>query len=506
MRQRYDFIDAAYRSRPLREPVAGALGRLGAKLSQGRVVPISGSGLSAGAPTGLPSGAALGVMLRQWAESKGLGATISALASPDDLGEVAEAVEAALGRDVLLTELLRMVLWRRARFNLGHLAIALMFAEGWITIGFTTNWDLLVLDAADTLDAADLPCPCNIPTLQVSTPPMHVHLHGSVDAPDTLVATTTDLSRPGALDWSEPQLRGVLTMGEPMLVGFAVEPDYIVSTLEELLNVMGAPPAAVISLDSQADFIAKSPRLASATNLTATSGPYVSGSATESLGDVVRSTYAEKLGLVLREAERRALQAVATPAALSPAGVGLVGDVLLGSSLADFLALLWRGAVLATDDVSALQPTLVGTEDDLADALAVLMILCSSGDVSGIEVQGEALRISYAAGLLDVWVVVPPQRSQITRIVRAAYLASSHFTRPGDDAIPLLLLCARTFGRPPPGGPVTLLSPGTALATSGRLTMPQRQPVDVLTLDDVDERCRSFAGTPPHQLSDIARL
>ena len=504
MRRRYNFTDASYESRPLSAPIAPELGRLAAKLSQGRVVPISGSGLSAGTPSGLPSGVALGVKLKQWAESMGLGAAMTALARPDDLGDVAEIVETALGRDVLLTEILGMVPWRRTRFNLAHLAIALMFAEGWITVGFTANWDLLVLSAADTVEASDLPCPCDVPTLQASRLPMHVHVHGRVDAPDTLVATTSDLSRPQALDWTEPQLRGALTMGEPMLVGFGVEPAYIIETLEEMLRVVGVSPAAVISLDPQADFVAKSPRLAAATQITANDGPYIAGGATEILGDVVRHRYAQKLGGVITEAERRAAQAVVPPAALTPAGVSLASEVLRGGSLGDLLGLLWRTAVLATNDLSARQPTLNATESELADSLAVLMILCSCADVTAIHVQGEAIQLSYAAGALDVWFVVPPERGQITGAVTASVLASSHFTRPGDELIPLLLICARTFGRPPPGGPVTLLSRG---ASPGRLTTQQREPIDVLTLDEVDERCRELSGAAPlPALGDIVRF
>jgi hypothetical protein len=506
LRQRYDFNDPAYEATPLQAPVRIELGRLAAKLEQGRVVPISGSGLSAGPPSRLPSGVALGVRLRHWAESKGLGPQIAALPNPDDLGEVAELVEAELGRDVLIGELLAMVPWRRKPFNLAHLAIALMFAEGWITVGFTANWDSLVLAAADTVETTDLPCPCNVATLQTSRPPMHVHVHGRADTPDTLVATTSDLSRPQALDWTEPQLRGALTMGEPMLVGFAVEPGYIVETLEQMLDVMGVAPAAVISLDDQAEFVAKSPRLAAAAQITDTNGPYVAGSATEVLGDVVRHRYAERLSGVLDESERRANGAVASPAVVTSTGVQRVRRALLDAPLAQFLALIWRAAVLATGDSDARQPTLNATEQDLADALAVLMILCSCHDVTDLAAHGEGIRISFSGGSVDTWIALPRDKSQVTTVVTASSTASAHFTRPGDDAIPLLLICARTFGRPPPGGPIGLLTRGPAAGPRGRLTTHRRDPTDVLTLDEIDDRCRSVGGSTPPSLTDLVRL
>ena len=397
-----------------------------------------------------------------------------------------------------------MIPWRRAAFNLGHLAIALMFAEGWITVGFTANWDLLVLNAADSLETADLPCPFSLPTLRLTGLPMHVHVHGRADAPETLVATTNDLSRPDALDWTEPQLRGALTMGEPMLVGFAVEPDYVVATLENMLDVMGVAPAAVISLDVQADFCAKSPRLAAAVGLTPTEGPYVSGSATECLGEVLRHRCADVIQAVLGEAERRARGA--SSAVTTKEGVERVRGILLEAPLADVHALLWRAAVLSSNDLSARQPILRHTVDHLADALAVLMIISSLHDVTDLDVTDEVMRVSHSTGSLDVWISIPGRKRQITEVVTATTQGSSHFSRPGDDKVPLLLICARTFGRPPPGGPSSLvprMSPG---APSGRLTAHQRYPADVLTLDEVDDRCRTTGGSSPPLLSKIVRI
>jgi hypothetical protein len=497
------FRDSSYEVTPLREAIAADLGRLAAKLEQGRVVPISGSGLSAGPPSSLPSGVTLGVEFRRWAEGKGLASQIALLPRPDDLGDLAQVVEHELGRDVLLSQLLSMIPWQRAPFNLGHLAIALMLAEGWITVGFTANWDLLVLAAAGSLEAISLPCPASVPTLHTASPPMHVHVHGRADAPDTLVATTGDLASPAALGWSDPQLRGALTMGEPLLVGFAVEPEYVVRTLETMLGVMGVPAAAVISLDTQADFVAKSPDLAAAVGLTATTGPYVSGSATDCLGEVVRHRYAEQIKSLLVKAEHRAQQAAGPLVATKP-GVDRVVEVLLGGSLAHAQALLWHAAVLSSNDVTARQPILSDVGDHLADALAVLMLVCCLSDVTGLETSGEAMRISHSAGVLDVWLAMPSDGTQITEVVAAMTYGSSHFTRPGDDIVPLLLICARTFGRPPPGGPAGLkprMSPGP----SGRIAAPQRYPGDVLTLGEINDRIAALTGGSPPALTDIVR-
>jgi hypothetical protein len=110
-------------------------------------------------------------------------AEVAGLSDPSDLGEVAEMVEDRFGRPMLISQLVDAADWLGTHFNLVHLAIALMYAEGLLRVGFTANWDRLAQRAAWTIAGLDLSCPCDKPTLAVATPPLFVHMHGDAELP-----------------------------------------------------------------------------------------------------------------------------------------------------------------------------------------------------------------------------------------------------------------------------------------------------------------------------------
>ena len=140
-----------------------------------------GAGLSAGEPTSLPGGAGVAADLGAWAA--GVGIPMGGVADPQDLGEVAQAVEDATDEPTLSKQLLDLEPWSSRPFNLAHLSIALLYSEGLLTVSFTANWDPQVKRAAETIEGMQLSCPCNVPTLQVSSPPTFTHIHGCVEDP-----------------------------------------------------------------------------------------------------------------------------------------------------------------------------------------------------------------------------------------------------------------------------------------------------------------------------------
>src|SRR4029077_16002872 len=133
--------------------------------------------------------------------------------------------------------------------------------------------------------------------------------------------TNADLDAPAAMSWSQPQLAAAIATSDAAIVGFAAEPAYVLRTLEDMLTVIGAPPAAVIDFQPEGEFAARSPRLAAALGVGEPGSPYVEGSAPGGLRAVARGCYAARVRRVLAEAERRADQLTQPPLVLDPSAV-----------------------------------------------------------------------------------------------------------------------------------------------------------------------------------------
>jgi hypothetical protein len=427
-------------------------------------------------------------------------AEVAGLSDPSDLGEVAEMVEDRFGRPMLISQLVDAADWLGTHFNLVHLAIALMYAEGLLRVGFTANWDRLAQRAAWTIAGLDLSCPCDKPTLAVATPPLFVHMHGDAEHPASLVATNRHLAAPGAIEWTEPQLAAAAIVHELVLIGFAAEPKYVLETIESALAATAGTLVAVLSLSSRADFVAASPELARVTGVDADPDLYVEGPATERLGEALRVCYAHLLRGLLDEGERQARE-LAPPLAVTAHGVSLVRDALLGGTLADLLGLLWRAAQLPADSsAEQRQPTVATSGAPVAQALATVFLLSSCSDVTGLDARREGLRVSLHNGrFADLWIVVPGRPIGTTGAVRQASLTSGRFAYPGDDATPLILVCARTLGLPSTTAPAFL----AGSPASGTIASPLRIPADAITLEELDRR-RSSAGAG--RFEDFVRL
>lgn len=494
----YAFTEASFRTRSLSTPlVEPRLARLVMGLLARRIVPFLGAGLSASSPANAPAGGSLAQMLAAHARAAGLGPELAALPDPDDLGEVARVIEGRLGRPVLERLLVNLVSWSARPFNLGHLVIALLYGEQLISMGFTTNWDPLIRRAADTVAGVALSCPCDIPTLRATTPPMLVHLHGDVEHPDSLVATSAQVDAPDARLWTEAQLQAALTVNELLLVGFGVSPEYIVRTIEKVFAIVNAPPAAVIDIQAVGDFVARAPRLAAAAQVDVHCTHYAEGSATEMLAEALRACYAGRTEAVLAESESR-VRALAG-ARVTDVGIQRVRDVVMDGSLSELLGALWRGAFLPTGAAHVRQPTLVGTRDPLASAVATLMLLASAEDVASLERRPHGFRVQHAGDPFDVWIVLPPERMVTLAAARGTAQRSARFTPPADAGVPLMLVCANTDGLPPRGGHAHLVgapppgTPGSAM----------RQPSEVLTLDSLHDRVGSLAASVPYTITSI---
>src|SRR3954447_3608193 len=110
----YHFSEESFAVIPLARDVDPRLQRLVVRLRQGQVFFLTGAGLSAGPPTRLPTGAGVADELTAWAHTEGLGGRLAGLADPRDLGEVAEVLEAAVGRDAVVAYVLAAVPWTRS--------------------------------------------------------------------------------------------------------------------------------------------------------------------------------------------------------------------------------------------------------------------------------------------------------------------------------------------------------------------------------------------------------
>jgi hypothetical protein len=429
-----------------------------------------------------------------------MAAEVAALNDPNDLGEVAEMVEDRFGRAMLINQLVDAADWDGRHFNLVHLAIALLYAEGILQVGFTANWDRLAQRAARTIAGLDLSCPCDKQTLAVAKPPLFVHLHGAAEHPGSLVATNRHLMQPEAIEWTQPQLAAATLVHELVLIGFAAEPAYVLTTIESALAATAGTLVAVLSLSCYSDFVATSPDLARVTGVDADPDLYVEGTATERVGDALRVCYAHFLRDLLDEGERQARE-VALPLGVTSQGVDRVRDALLGGTLADLLGLLWRAAQLPADlTAEERQPTFATSGVAIAQALATIFLLSSCRDVTGLEARREGLRISLqSGGFADLWIVVPGTAVGTPGAIRRASLNSGRFAYPGDDAIPLILVCARTLGLPSTTAPAFL----AGSPVGGTIVSPLRIPTDAITLEELDRR-RPTAGAG--RFEDFVRL
>ena len=488
MTRPYDFAQPSFAVTPLDQAPAAEIGKLALKLSDGRVFLLTGAGLSAGPPTSLPVGPQAAALLRD--EMTAFGLVLTGVGNPDDLGDIAAAVEAELGDSELRNRLKRIVDWEGRPPNLAHVVVALLFAERLISYGFTANWDPCVAKAAHGVEGLQLDCPCDLETLRTSNPPMFVHIHGKAGHPETLVATSADLAKSPAADWTEPQLAGATAQSDPLVVGFAAEPKYMLDTIEIVLNAVGRKPAGVISLDPASAFVAGSPRLAGILQVDVDCDHYVPGDASDRLAEILRAWARVQVGDVLGQAQQRADNLASPRLPLDLDKANLVRERVMQQSLRWLLELLWRGARLPSDQ-QVLQPPLGSRTGELAGSLAAVMLLASCPDVADVDATPSGFRLTLEGGeVIDLWLAIPPEPIAVQSAARAAFDNSPRFSSPGEEDIPLVMIHARLDGYLPTGH-VSLTHGG---GPSASLVDGRRRTIDALDLSELDRRATELAG------------
>jgi hypothetical protein len=450
---------------------------------------FTGAGSSVGDPTGLPSGRQLAEILAEWGRETGAAERLEALADPGDLGEVCAVLVEAFDRETVVREIRKAVDWRESKVNLCHLALALLYAEGMLQISFTANWDPKVEDALDRVVCESRPRVArDRDTMgEVGGDPCLVHLHGHYEHPASLVMTEADLARPDAIQWTNPMLKSALTQNDPIFVGFAAEPEYVIRSLSEMRAAMQRAPAGVIAIEALADFCANSAALADALRLAEDPTRYIQGNALEIMGELLRCCYRKLLSDLLSDAEARARAGEATGAVLSEAGIERVRVALFGLTLERFLGFLWGSAAKVAASGASGQATLLCLRSALAEALAVVMVLASCNAVEELAVKGSGFRLKREDGSpVDLWPALPRDHLNPTDAVKRAYRHGDRFAGPADAAVPLVVVCAGTSGALPRDGKVSL----TGSAKPANLAGGMREPRSVIDLSEVDARFR----------------
>ena len=460
-------------------------------LHEERAFFFTGAGSSAGRPTGLPTGPQLAAKLVEWAHESGAGAAVEAVDNPDDLGQVCAALEAALDRNALVRHIRKVIAWRDSEINLCHMVIALFYAEGVLRISFTANWDPKVEDALDRVACSKRPQIAHDATTmgEVGTDPCLVHLHGHYQDPTSLVMTDADLAKPGAIKWTNPMLEAALAAQDPIFVGFAAEPEYVIRSLTNMRSAMQRAPASVIALETLADFCAKSVALAEALKLAEDEDRYVEGDALEVMGELLRCCYRKLLDEVLREAEEMARAGDGARRVLSETGIERVRKALRDLTLERLLALLWATSAKADENGTAPQATLLCLQAALAETLAVMMVLSSCHDAAELSVTGGGFRIRRENGSsIDLWPAIPSEHLSPTDAVARVLRHGDRFGGPVDSKVPLVVVCAGTSGALPGAGKISLMGTGAP----EKIVRARREPAAAINLSAIDAR---FDGT-----------
>lgn len=481
------FKQNSFRERPLREDPDPTVKHAVVPLYEERAFFFTGAGSSAGQPTGLPTGPQLAAKLVEWAHESGAGAAMEAVDDPNDLGEVCTALEAALDRAALVRHIRKVVAWRDSKINLCHMVIALLYAEGLLRISFTANWDPKVEDALDRVACAKRPRIARDATTmgEVGTDPCLVHLHGHYDDPTSLVMTDADLTKPGAIKWTDPMLKAALVAQDPIFVGFAAEPEYVIRSLTEMRSAMQRAPASVIALETLTDFCAKSVALAEALKLAEDEDRYVAGDALEVMGELLRCCYRKLLEEVLREAEEMARAGGGAGRVLSETGVERVREALRDLTLERFLALLWAVSAKAAENGTAPQATLLCLQTAFAETLAVMMVLASCHDVAELSVTDGGFRIRRENGSsIDLWPAIPSEHLNPTDAIARVLRYGDRFGGPADSEVPLVVVCAGTSGALPGAGKISLMGAGAA----EKIVRARREPAGAINLSAIDAR------------------
>ncbi len=456
---------------------------------------VTGAGSSAGAPTGLPTGPQLAEQLVAWARDSGFGTEMDALADPTDLGDVCESLKQRPGRLQLLDEIEQSVPWKDSEPNLCHIAIAILYAEEVVSVSFTANWDPKLSDAFERVANRREPRVARNATTMgmVGNNPYLVHLHGVWSDPDSLVMTNPELAEPHVVKWTDPNLRSALTSQDPIFVGFAAEPKYVLKSLQDMHQVMERPPASVIGREDVQAFCTASPALSRAMRLDEDHGRYIRGEACEILGELLRGFYRKRIEELIEAAFLKVSAADGLRASFKATGRERLEEALDDLSLEGILSLLWSSTARASADAACKQRTVADATAGLEEILACVMVLAGIEGVSALTASPFGFQLqTQDSGSIELWPVIPEGPLSPSDARTYASRHSDRFAGPAGVDVPLVLVCGGTVGAIPKGGKVSLVGTGSpAKLRSGR-----RSPRDTIDLTLLDERFAELDGTP----------
>lgn len=479
------FHEPAFCETPLSEDPDPAVKHAVVPLHERRAFFFTGAGSSAGGPTDLPTGPQLAARLVEWARESGAGEAVRSLGDPTDLGQVCAALEEALAREDVVRHIRHIVDWRHSEFNLCHLTIALLYAEEMLRMSFTANWDPKLEDALDRIACKSRPqiARDKATMAEVGSGAYLVHLHGYYADPESLVMTNEDLDDPEALSWTNPLLRAALVSQDPIFVGFAAEPEYVIRTLSEMRAEMQRPAASVIALEALADFCTQSAALAEALRLGEDAERYVQGDARQVLGELLRCCYRKLLGELLADAEARARAGSGTGRTFTEQGAQIVREALGGLTVEGLLSLLWATTAKTTPGGGAPQATVLSLAAGLAEMLAVLMVLASCQDTAALSVSHGGFRLTREDGSrVDIWAAIPEDHLSPSDALTRVHRHGDRFAGPADSEVPLVLVCAGTSGALPKSEKVKL----TGNDDSANVRVGQRVPAGVINFSAID--------------------
>jgi hypothetical protein len=201
-----------------------------------------GAGVSRADDAALPLAGALAEQLCDWLEQ-----TLDGFQAPADRTNillVADAAEAVTG-DLrpLQDAVLKLADFTGAKPNLGHLALAMLLAEGAVHAVLSWNWDTCIERAAPPDERVEVALSQEaVANLRI---PALVKVHGCALQAPTLLITSAQLTAPPP--WSNQTMAEKLARGRVVFVGIGDVAGYADQRIQELVNEMELGGIAVVS-------------------------------------------------------------------------------------------------------------------------------------------------------------------------------------------------------------------------------------------------------------------
>ena len=204
-----------------------------------KLVIYTGAGLSRALPTDIPDG---GQIARRCHArlSDSVGAEAFDGVDTSNLTAVADAAEAAAGRDLIRMTAAEVADFTSARHNLSHELLALLLLEGFVE-AITTNWDDCVERAGG--DERVLAIVSDTDRREVNAAAL-LKVHGCATRPVTLLITGGDLEEPPP--WARDVVNARLADSVVVFVGIGDVAGYVRKRIDEATAAVGDAGAVFV--------------------------------------------------------------------------------------------------------------------------------------------------------------------------------------------------------------------------------------------------------------------